>query len=258
MGASQDKNSLTGRRHLAYEIIFESDTPPGKAFDVLLIFAIVGSVIAVMAESVADIRAFYGDELYIIEWVFTVLFTVEYVVRLAVVPRPARYATSFFGVVDLLAIVPTYVSLFLPGAHFLLVIRLLRILRVFRVLKLAHYLAEADVLAEALHASRRKIFVFIFTVLTLVTIMGSLMYLVEGAKNGFSSIPRSIYWAIVTLTTVGYGDISPQTNVGQLLASVIMILGFGIIAVPTGIVTVELSRADRKQACPHCGKHLDE
>ncbi|MEM9665846.1 MAG: ion transporter, partial [Bacteroidota bacterium] len=177
------------------------------------------------------------------EWGFTILFTIEYVLRLISVERPLRYATSFFGIVDLLAVIPTYLSFFLPGAQFLLVVRLLRVLRVFRVLKLAIYLDEASILTEALRASRRKIIIFVFTVATLVVILGSLMYLIEGAENGFTSIPRSIYWAVVTLTTVGYGDISPQTNLGQTLAALIMIIGYGIIAVPTGIVSAEIARA---------------
>jgi voltage-gated potassium channel len=232
-----------GLRRRLHEIIFESDTPVGKAFDIALIFTILLSVAAVMLESVSSVRAVHGPQLRAAEWLFTLLFTGEYVLRLFSVGRPLRYATSFFGVVDLLAIVPTYLSLLLPGAQYLLVILLLRILRVFRVLKLVRYLSEADVLMRALRASRRKITVFIFTILTLVVVVGALMYLIEGEENGFTSIPRSVYWSIVTLTTVGYGDISPRTNLGQVLAAVIMLMGYGIIAVPTGIVTVELSRA---------------
>ena len=248
-------------RQWLYDVIFESDTPAGKAFDMALIVTILLSVVAVMAESVGWVRVRYGEALYVAEWFFTVLFTIEYVLRLYCIRRPSRYATSFFGVVDLLAIIPTYLSVLVPGAQYLLVIRMLRILRVFRVLKLVQYLDEASVLMRALRGSRRKIEIFIITVLTLVVILGSLMYLVEGEENGFTSIPRSIYWAIVTLTTVGYGDISPQTNLGQTLSAVIMIIGYAIIAVPTGIVTAELSRAsseDRaqrviKQSCPRCG-----
>ena len=247
------------RRRL-YEVIFESDTPAGKAFDVLLIGAILLSVAAVMAESINWARVRYGRELYVAEWAFTVLFTVEYALRLYCVRRPRRYATSFFGVVDLLAIVPTYLRVLIPGAQFLLVIRMLRILRVFRVLKLVQYLNEADVLVRALRSSRRKIEIFIFTVLTLVVILGSLMYLIEGEENGFTSIPRSVYWAIVTLTTVGYGDISPQTDLGQALSALIMITGYAIIAVPTGIVTAEITRAGnedrarrvKERVCPQC------
>lgn len=261
---------LSGWRQRLYIVIFESDTPPGKAFDVALILVILASVLAVMLESVAGIRARFGTMIYAAEWIFTILFTIEYVLRLISVGRPLRYALSFFGVVDLMAVIPTYVSVVFPGAQFLLVIRLLRILRVFRVLKLVHYLSEADVLLRALRASRRKITLFIVAVLTLVVILGSLMYLIEGARNGFTSIPRSIYWAIVTLTTVGYGDISPQTDVGQALAAVIMITGYAIIAVPTGIVTAEIARAGqearsvddgtRALICPRCytGDHDDD
>ncbi|MCH8961110.1 MAG: ion transporter, partial [Bacteroidetes bacterium] len=233
---------LSGWRLTLYIIIFESDTPPGKAFDVALILTIFASVAAVMLESVSAIGSRYGAILYASEWVFTILFTIEYILRLICVGRPLRYARSFFGIVDLLAVIPTYFSVLFPGAQFLLVIRLLRILRVFRVLKLVQYLSAADILMEALRASRRKIVVFLVALLTLVVILGSLMYLIEGAENGFTSIPRSIYWAIVTLTTVGYGDISPQTGLGQALAAVVMIMGYGIIAVPTGIVTAEMTR----------------
>lgn len=243
-------------RVVLYEVIFEHDTPGGKLFDVGLILSILLSVGAVMLDSVATIRAQHGRFLYGIEWLFTLLFTAEYILRLLCVRRPGGYATSFFGIVDLLAIVPTYLSLVFPGTQYLLVIRLLRVLRVFRVLKLAQYLGESHMLVMALRASRRKITVFLVTVLTLVVILGSLMYVIEGHANGFTSIPRSIYWAIVTLTTVGYGDISPQTGLGQVLACVIMIIGYGIIAVPTGIVTVELSHVAGRQyaeyPCPAC------
>ena len=244
-----------------YHIIFEADTPLGKAFDVTLILVIIASVIVVMLESVASYRAQYPSFLRAAEWVFTILFTVEYLLRLACVDKPVRYARSFFGVIDLLAVIPTYLSVLVPGAQFLLVVRLLRILRVFRVLKLAEYLVEVDILVMALRDSRRKILIFMFAVLTLTVILGSLMYLIEGDANGFTSIPRGVYWAIVTLTTVGYGDISPQTDLGQAFASMIMILGYGIIAVPTGIVTAEMTRQaiDRKgergsqDECPRCG-----
>ena len=243
------------RAHL-HEVIFEADTPLGKAFDVLLIVSILASVTAVMLDSVVSVRAQHGSLLYGIEWFFTLLFSVEYGLRLLSVGRPLKYATSFYGVVDLLAIVPTYLSLLLPGGQYLLVIRILRILRIFRILKLVTYLSEARLLMQALRASGRKIAVFLYTVLTLVVIFGALMYVIEGEAHGFTSIPRSIYWSIVTLTTVGYGDISPQTNLGQMLASVVMIFGYAIIAVPTGIVTVEMSQAfGRKvstQACPEC------
>lgn len=244
-------------RERLHEVIFEADTPGGKAFDVALLAAILLSVGAVLLESVAPIRAVWGRELRAVEWAFTLLFTVEYALRLMSVRRPAHYAGSFFGIVDLLAIVPTYLSLVIAGSQSLLVIRALRLLRVFRVLKLAHFLVEARQLRAAMRASSRKIIVFLGTVLTLVLIVGALMYLIEGEESGFSSIPRSIYWAIVTMTTVGYGDIAPQTFLGQLLASAVMIIGYGIIAVPTGIVTVELAAAARRtvttQACPSCG-----
>lgn len=252
---TRDRKNLRPRLH---EIIFEADTRAGKAFDVLLIASILASVAAVMAESVNSIRQDHGSLLVAVEWFFTILFTLEYLLRLGSVRRPLRYARSFFGVVDLLAILPTYLSLLIPGTHYLLVIRILRILRVFRVLKLVQYLDEARLLGQAMRASSRKIQVFLFTVVTLMIIFGSLMYMIEGAANGFTSIPRSIYWTIVTMTTVGYGDISPGTEAGQALASVLMILGYGIIAVPTGIVTVEMSRSRdpqrelSTQACPEC------
>jgi len=243
-------------RKKLYAIIFESDTPAGKLFDVALIASILVSVLAIMLDSVRSIREVYGTYLNGIEWFFTILFTIEYVLRLFSIGRPVRYAISFFGVVDLLSILPTYLSIFFPGGRYLLSIRVLRILRIFRVLKLVKYLTEAHMLSQALRASRRKITVFLLVVLTLVIIFGSLMYVIEGERNGFTSIPRSIYWAVVTLTTVGYGDISPKTNLGQIVAAVIMILGYGIIAVPTGIVTVELAQSakDRLSArvCPHC------
>ena len=243
-------------RRVLHEVIFEADTPAGKGFDVILIASILASVAAVMLDSIGSVRSAHGDILYGIEWFFTLLFTVEYLLRLLCVGRPLSYAVSFYGAVDLLAIIPTYLSLFLPGSQYLLVIRILRILRIFRILKLVPYLKEAHLLIQALRASSRKIAVFLYTVLTLVVIFGSLMYVIEGEPNGFTSIPRSIYWAIVTLTTVGYGDISPQTGLGQTLASIVMILGYAIIAVPTGIVTVEMSQTFgtriSTQACPEC------
>ncbi|WP_420454256.1 ion transporter [Rubrivirga sp.] len=232
----------TGLRRRLFGVVFHADDPAGKAFDVVLIVAILASVVVVMVESVASVQDEYADELLAVEWFFTALFTVEYALRLWVVQTPGRYARSFFGVVDLLAILPTYLSLMIPGAQVLLTVRILRALRVFRVLKLANYLDEADQLRRALAASRRKILVFIFVVLTIVTVMGSMMYLIEGGENGFTSIPQSVYWAVVTLSTVGFGDIYPVTPLGKALATVIIIMGYGIIAVPTGIVTVELGR----------------
>jgi voltage-gated potassium channel len=242
-------------RNTLYTIIFEADTPAGKLFDEVLILSILLSIIVVMLDSVSSFAAIYGDLFYTLEWIFTILFTVEYFLRLICVGRPIRYATSFFGIIDLLAILPTYLGLLLPGGRYLVVIRGLRLLRVFRVLKLAQYMGEADLLIRALRASRRKITLFLFTVLTLVVILGSLMYVIEGAESGFTSIPRSIYWAIITLTTVGYGDIVPETNLGQALASVIMIIGYSIIAVPTGIVTSEITYASKYfkgRVCQNC------
>lgn len=253
MEKSGSQNTLRARLH---EIIFEADTPAGKLFDVLLIVSIVVSVVMVMLDSVSSIQVLYGRFLYTGEWFFTILFTIEYLLRLYSVGRPLAYASSFFGIVDLLAVLPTYLSIFIPGTQYLLVIRILRVLRIFRVLKLVQYLGEARMLAQALKVSRRKIIVFLFVVLSLVVIFGSLMYLIEDPQNGFTSIPRSIYWAIVTLTTVGYGDISPQTGLGQAISAIIMIIGYGIIAVPTGIVTAELTQVYKKtistQACPEC------
>jgi voltage-gated potassium channel len=248
----------SGRRARLHEIVFESETRAGRLFDLALIWLILLSVATVILESVRSVRVQYGGLLYTLEWVFTLLFTIEYVLRLLSVRRPLRYATSFFGIVDLLAIIPTYLSIFLPGSQYLLVIRILRLLRVFRLLKLSEYVTEADTLRRALHASRRKISVFLSVVILLVVVIGSLMYVIEGEAHGFTSIPVSIYWAIVTLTTVGYGDLSPRTALGQMLASIVMVIGYGIIAVPTGIVSVELAHAARqerttKQLCPACG-----
>jgi voltage-gated potassium channel len=252
----EQKPTTHARRRL-HEVIFESDTPAGRAFDVVLLWAVILSVLVVMIESVAEIRRDHGETLRAVEWVFTGLFTVEYMLRLLAVRRPLRYATSFFGVVDLLAIVPTFISLLVPGAQALLVVRIARLLRVFRILKLASFLYEADVLRRALTASRAKITVFLGAVLAIVVITGTLMYLIEYDNPGFDNIPHSIYWAIVTLTTVGFGDITPKTPLGQLLASFLMIMGYGIIAVPTGIVSVELANASRQapvsgQSCPSC------
>jgi voltage-gated potassium channel len=245
MNAKRGTSSAQWRESMRV-IIFEADTPAGKLFDVLLIVSILLSVGAVMLDTVEAVQTRYGVWLLTLEWFFTILFTIEYALRLACAPRPLGYARSFFGVVDLLAILPTYASLLLPGSHYLLVIRILRVLRVFRVLKLVQYVGEANVLATALRASRHKILVFLLAILALVVILGSLMYLIEGREHGFSSIPKSIYWAVVTLTTVGYGDVSPQTPLGQGLALLVMIAGYSIIAVPTGIVSVELGQAVRR------------
>lgn len=240
-----NESSLSPWRLRLHEVIFGSETKSGKIFDVILIVSILLSVVAVMLDSVRGVRENYGQLLYSIEWFFTILFSLEYLVRLISIRRPMTYVMSFFGVIDLLAIIPTYLSLVVAGTQYLLVIRILRVLRVFRVLKFVQYIGEARFLVMAMKASRRKITLFLFTVMTLVVVIGSLMYLIEGEQNGFTSIPTSIYWAIVTLTTVGYEDISPQTGVGRALAAMIMILGYGIIAVPTGIVTVEMTNAMR-------------
>lgn len=243
-------------RERMHEVIFEADTPLGKLFDVVLIWTIIASVVTVMIESVGSIAGRYGLVLRVAEWVFTGLFTIEYGLRLWSVRRPLRYATSFFGLVDLAAILPSFLSLIIPGGQALISVRALRLLRVFRVFKLAYHVKEARLLMRGLKATRYKLTVFVLTVITLVVILGSAIYLVEGAEHGFTSIPRSVYWAIVTITTVGYGDIAPATPVGQLLASMVMIIGYAIIAVPAGIVTVELDRAMQKdvstQACQHC------
>ncbi len=255
--------SLRHMRLIIREVIFGVETRWGRGFDVVLLWAIVISLVAIMLESVPEIRAEHGPLLHTVEWFFTVLFTIEYILRLWVAETPRKYAFSFLGVVDLMAVLPTYLSLFIVGSQFLLVIRTVRLLRVFRILKLVRYLSGANLLVTALRASKEKIFVFISAVLTTVVILGTLMYLIEGGENGFDSIPRSIYWAIVTLTTVGYGDIAPVTVIGQFLAAFIMIMGYGLIAVPTGIVSVELARFNvdrRKRCCHRCGEehHLLE
>jgi voltage-gated potassium channel len=249
--------SFSDLRTRLHEIIFEADTPEGRLFDVVLLLTILSSVAVVLLESVAEVRARVGPTLRALEWGFTILFTIEYLLRLASVGRPLRYARSAFGLIDLLAILPTYLSVFLPGAQSLLVVRLLRLLRIFRVLKLAEYLRESRTLVQALRASRRKIAVFLLTVVTIVVVVGAMMYVIEGERHGFTSIPLSIYWAIVTITTVGYGDLAPATTLGRALSMLLMLTGYGIIAVPTGIVTVELTRASAQpistQACPGCG-----
>ena len=244
-----------------YEIIFESDTPAGKRFDVLLIISILLSVIIVLLDSVQFYNNKYGDMLYIMEWIFTILFTIEYFLRIYCIKRPFLYTKSFFGIIDLLSILPTYISIILPASRYLSVIRILRVLRIFRILKLILYIGEANLLLDALISSRRKITVFLFFIFTMVTIIGSIMYLIEGEANGFTSIPRSIYWAIVTITTVGYGDISPQTELGRLFASFAMILGYATIAVPTGIISAEYSTMKQKfnnTVCPDCANEDHE
>ncbi|HEY0055673.1 MAG TPA: ion transporter [Pedobacter sp.] len=230
-------------RNRVYTIIFHSDTPGGRRFDVILLWLILLSMLSVFLESVASVRKNYQSIITAVEWFFTIIFTIEYIFRLYSSPRRLRYFFSFYGIIDLMAIIPGYLGLLIPNLQYLLVIRALRLLRVFRILKLTRYLNEGDVLKQALKASMYKIVVFIATVVTMVTIMGTVMYVIEGEKNGFTSIPISIYWAVVTITTVGYGDISPETPLGQFLAGVLMIIGYGIIAVPTGIVSAEMSKA---------------
>ncbi len=248
-------------RAKVYDVIFEADTPAGKTFDVILLILIIISIVIVMLDSVKPINEEYGNILIALDWVITILFTIEYAVRLWSVTKPRAYATSFFGIIDLLAILPVYLSLFFAGSHALVTVRALRLLRVFRIFKLGRYLVESETIVRALRASRRKIIVFLGAVLMIVVIMGSLMYVVESETNaGFDSIPRSMYWAIVTLTTVGYGDITPATEIGQFISAMLMILGYSIIAVPTGIVSSELTKVDltskglRHTACPGCGR----
>jgi len=244
-------------REKIYQVIFEADTPWGKAFDVALLWAILASVATICLDSVTTFEARFHDLFFVAEWIFTALFSVEYILRIISVRRPLSYVFSFYGLVDLLSILPSYISLFVPGSQHLLVIRILRLLRVFRVLKLGRYVSESQVLMTAIKNSRAKITVFLFAVMTLVVVIGAAMYLIEGPENGFTSIPQSMYWAIVTLTTVGYGDVIPATVVGQMLSSVLMILGYGIIAIPTGIMTAELTSVARPRAvttrtCPSC------
>ncbi|MHC4769649.1 MAG: ion transporter [Planctomycetota bacterium] len=243
-------------RQRLHEIIFEADTPAGKAFDVALLVAILLSVLSVSLETVDPIDARYHLLLESVEWIFTILFTIEYVLRLICVRKPRRYALSFYGIIDLVAILPTYLTLFIPGAQQFLVIRALRLLRVFRIFKLGGFLTEATALRQAIWASRAKITVFLASILIIVLIMGAAMHLIEGEREGFHSIPQSMYWAIVTMTTVGYGDVAPVTALGKALSAVVMVLGYSFIIVPTGIVTAELAVAGMKpvstQACPDC------
>lgn len=250
-----------GWRKRWFEVIFESDTKAGKEFDVGLLIAIASSLIVVMLETVKPFATDHRQAFDTLEWFFTGVFTLEYIVRLIIVHKPLRYALSFYGLVDLISILPSYLAILIGGAQYFIVVRSLRLMRVFRVLKMVRFVGEARILGDALRASRPKIIVFIIAVICATFILGTMMYLVEGPQNGFKSIPMAVYWCIVTLTTVGYGDISPQTPLGQVLASVIMILGYGIIAVPTGIVTSELNRkshtdSERKE-CLNCGEsHL--
>ena len=242
-----------------FAIIFGTETRAGKTFDVFLLWMIILSVTVVVLESVSPLREAYHDLFMNVEWVFTIAFTLEYLLRVYTSPRPLKYMTSFYGIIDLLAILPTYLGLIFDHATFLLTIRALRLLRMFRVFKLGRYVKEAAVLVRALQLSKHKIIVFFGVVLTLVLILGSLLYLIEGEENGFTSIPQSVYWAIVTITTVGYGDIAPATVLGKILASISMLTGYAIIAVPTGIISVELGKAVRSgqkprvQSCKNCG-----
>ena len=263
-----------GWKNKVHEIIYEADTPMGKWFDIILIFLILISVLLVMLESVKTIDANYHDVLLGMEWVITIFFTIEYIARIISIKKPFHYIFSFYGIIDLLSTIPLYISYILAGSQVLLAIRAFRLLRVFRILKLVRFLGEASQLKNALKASRAKIIVFLFAVLIVSVILGTLMYIVEGDEAGFTSIPTSIYWTIVTLTTVGYGDIAPITPQGQLIATIIMLVGYGIIAVPTGIVTVEFGKQSKNstiankdtyvhvntQACPTCAKegHRDD
>jgi voltage-gated potassium channel len=248
-----------GWRLRLHEIIYESNTTAGKAFDLSLLVLIVVSIIVVMLDSVERWHKLYGDLFFTLEWIFTFVFTLEYILRLISIRKPWRYVFSFAGIIDMLAIIPSYLSIFFIGAQSFLVLRGLRLLRIFRIFKLTHFLSEMKFLGGAIRGSLTKISIFMLVVLTLVIILGSLMYLIEQGENGFSNIPESIYWAIVTITTVGYGDISPVTPLGKFFASIIMLMGYAIIAVPTGILTNEMALAARKkeqkpEVCPVCSK----
>ena len=255
MKVKADNNSKAS----LHDIIYESNTTAGKIFDIALLAAILASIFIVMLDSVANWHDRYGSLFQALEWTFTIIFTIEYILRLISLQKPWLYVFSVMGLIDLLAIIPSYLSIFYPGAQSLLVLRALRLLRVFRIFKLTRFLSEMQFLGSAVKGSMRKITIFIMVVITLVIIFGSVMYLVEKRQNGFSNIPESIYWAIVTITTVGYGDISPVTPAGKLIASFIMLLGYGIIAVPTGIITTELTmaagrREQSRESCPACGR----
>lgn len=251
-------------RKKLHTVIYEADSKAGKLFDLILLAVIVISIVAVMLESVASIKIRYGTTLAIIEWIVTVVFTLEYIARIIAVKKPWHYIFSFYGIIDLLATLPKYVGLLFPGSGVLLSIRAIRLLRVFRILKLAHFVGASNQLVHAIKTSRAKIAVFLFSVLVLCIIIGTLMYLIEGPEHGFTSIPISVYWTVVTLTTVGFGDITPTTPFGQFISALVMILGYGIIAVPTGLVTAELMREKQvnlnTQVCPNCTaeKHRDD
>ncbi|AMC09988.1 ion transporter [Lutibacter profundi] len=260
----KSQTKTTNWKSKLHEIIYEADTKAGKWFDIILIITILISIILVMLESVESFDAKYHNFLNISEWVITILFSIEYIARIVTIKKPSSYIFSFYGIIDFLATIPKYLSIIFVGTHALIALRALRLLRVFRILKLARYMGASRNLIAALKASKIKISVFLFSVLVLTIILGTVMYLIEGPKNGFTSIPHSMYWAIVTLTTVGYGDLAPHTPFGQFIASIVMILGYGIIAVPTGIVTSEMTKADNlalinTQHCPNCSedKHQD-
>ncbi len=255
-GAPEPTTERETLKAYLYRVIFGTDTPAGKGFDLFLIFTILLSVFALMAESVSGHSPSYYLVIRVLEWAFTILFTFEYVARIYCSPNPRHYITSFYGLIDLISILPSYLSLFFPGANYLLIVRVMRFLRIFRVLKLVRYLKEANTLIRSMYHARRKVLIFFLSVLVLATIFGSLMYVVEGPENGFSSIPKSIYWTIVTITTVGYGDITPQTVLGQFIAALAMLLGYSILAVPTGIFTAELAQEIQRERmsvlCPNC------
>jgi voltage-gated potassium channel len=252
-----------GWRYKLHEIIYGTHTPAGKLFDIILLIMILYSIIIVMLESVPRIDRNYHQFLNVSEWVVTILFTIEYILRVVCIKRPIKYVTSFFGVIDLLSTIPKYLSFFIGGSQFMTAFRALRLLRVFRILKLVRFIGESNNLVRALKASRTKIFVFVFFVMIVSVLLGTIMYMIEGPEHGFNSIPHSVYWTIVTLTTVGYGDISPETAVGQLIATIIMIIGYGVIAVPTGIVSAEYTASknneklmDDGRSCEHCGAEV--
>ncbi|HRZ95936.1 MAG TPA: ion transporter [Paludibacter sp.] len=242
-----------------HNIIFENDTKAGRAFDVALLWSILISVLLTIIDSIAYINLHFRDEFYFVEWIFTILFTIEYLLRIYSSEKPLKYIFSFWGLIDLLAILPTFLSIFFYKYHYLFVVRILRLLRVFRVLKLVRFNRESSSLMRSLKASSYKIGIFILAILAIVVLLGSLMYVVEGEENGFTSIPQSIYWAIITITTVGYGDIVPHTIMGKFISSFSMLIGYAIIAVPTGIVTVEMNKLNKKsKKCAACGNKNDE
>ncbi len=256
-------NKIIKWRNRFHELIYEADTRAGKLFDVILLWVIVASIVLVMLESVKELDVKFHTFFNVSEWIITIVFTIEYILRIVTVKKPWKYIFSFYGIIDLLSTIPKYISIFFGGTHALVALRALRLLRVFRILKLVRFIGAAENIGKALKSSRYKIFVFLLAVVILCIILGTVMYLVEGEQNGFTSIPRGVYWAIVTLTTVGYGDIAPNTSLGQMIASMVMILGYAIIAIPTGIVTSELTKQmviqTSTQVCPSCSseKHKD-